>query len=199
MAPRARSRPSRALEGEDLKTSHCEDARHWMSIYADFLEFKRGILDCVRSDLASLQRMVRHQGKEVALTNREFQPWLDFVIARSSCSSSWTIPTATPPLPRSWARPGPTRPVSREVTQLRSAGPEDTRGSRDPGGPRQQARPRLLAGVPTHLRFRSRVDLVRGEKFLLLLLPMGHRALIRRIVVQSQDRPFRLNRVPRPL
>ena len=44
-----------------------------MSIYADFLEFKRGILDCVRSDLASLQRMVRHQGKEVALTNREFQ------------------------------------------------------------------------------------------------------------------------------
>ena len=84
-------------------------------IYADFLEFKRGILDCVRSDLASLQRMVRHQGKEVALTNREFQPWLDFVIARSSCSSSWTIPTATPPLPRSWARPGPTRPVSREV------------------------------------------------------------------------------------
>jgi len=40
MESRARAKPSRALEGEDLKTSHWEDARHWMSIYADLLEFK---------------------------------------------------------------------------------------------------------------------------------------------------------------
>jgi DNA-binding response OmpR family regulator len=88
-----------------------------MSIYADLLEFKRGILDRVRRDMANLQlpaqkaaaidleiietqmngyeerldlwyrrlwelhgldlapagRMVRHQGREVALTKREFQ------------------------------------------------------------------------------------------------------------------------------
>jgi hypothetical protein len=44
MALRARATPSRALEGEDLTTSHWEDARHWMSIYADLLEFKRGSL-----------------------------------------------------------------------------------------------------------------------------------------------------------
>ncbi|HVS49962.1 MAG TPA: hypothetical protein VHJ99_13830 [Candidatus Dormibacteraeota bacterium] len=88
-----------------------------MSIYADLLEFKRGILDRVVRDLASLQalarkaaaadvqiiedqmqgyqarldlwykriwklhglwldpegRMIRHQGREVALTLREFQ------------------------------------------------------------------------------------------------------------------------------
>jgi DNA-binding response OmpR family regulator len=112
-----RVRPSRALEGEDLKTAHWEDARHWMSIYGDLLEFKRGILDRVKVDLAGLKpaaqkaaatdmqiigdqmhgyqarldlwyrrvwelqglwldpegRMIRHQGKEVALTNREFQ------------------------------------------------------------------------------------------------------------------------------
>ena len=117
MAPKARATPSRALEGEDLTTSHWEDARHWMSIYADLLEFKRGILDRVRRDVASLQplarkaaeadvqiiedqmqgyqarldlwyrriwelhglwldpagRMIRHQGREVALTLREFQ------------------------------------------------------------------------------------------------------------------------------
>ena len=109
--------PSRALEGEDLATKRWEDARHWMSIYADLLEFKRGILDRVRRDMANLQvpakiaaatdlkiietqmegyqerldlwyrrlwelqglwldpagRMVRHQGREVALTKREFQ------------------------------------------------------------------------------------------------------------------------------
>jgi DNA-binding response OmpR family regulator len=108
---------SRPLEGENLKTSHWEDARHWMSIYADLLEFKRGILDRVKRDVASLQplarkaaaadvqiiedqmqgyqarldlwysriwelhglwldpegRMIRHQGREVALTLREFQ------------------------------------------------------------------------------------------------------------------------------
>ncbi len=101
MAPKAKATASRALEGEDLTTSHWEDARHWMSIYADLLEFKHGILDRVRRDVASLQplarmaaeadvqivedqmlnglwldpegRMIRHQGREVALTRREFQ------------------------------------------------------------------------------------------------------------------------------
>jgi DNA-binding response OmpR family regulator len=110
-------RPSKPLEGEDLGTTRWEDARHWMSIYADLLEFKRGILDRVERDIANLRppaqkaaatdleiiatqmhgyqerldlwylrlwelqglwldpagRMVRHKGKEVALTKREFQ------------------------------------------------------------------------------------------------------------------------------
>ena len=59
MAPKTKATPSRAFEGEDLKTSHWEDARHWMSIYADLLEFKRGILDRVRRDVASLQPPAR--------------------------------------------------------------------------------------------------------------------------------------------
>jgi DNA-binding response OmpR family regulator len=105
------------LEGEDLATKRWEDARHWISIYADLLEFKRGILARVRRDVAGLPpqaqraastdleiietqmhgyqerldlwyrriwelqglwvdpagRVVRHQGKEVSLTKREFQ------------------------------------------------------------------------------------------------------------------------------
>ena len=59
MAPKARATPARALGGEDLKTSHWEDARHWMSIYADLLEFKLGILDRVRRDVARLQPLAR--------------------------------------------------------------------------------------------------------------------------------------------
>jgi DNA-binding response OmpR family regulator len=110
-------RPSRPLEGEDINTTRWEDARHWMSIYADLLEFKRGILGRVERDVANLRpkaqevaaadlkiiesqmhgyqerldlwyrrvwelqglwldpagRMVRHKGREVALTKREFQ------------------------------------------------------------------------------------------------------------------------------
>jgi DNA-binding response OmpR family regulator len=54
-----RARVSRPLEGEDLKTSHWEDARHWTSIYADLLEFKRGLLDRVHKDLANLQPAAR--------------------------------------------------------------------------------------------------------------------------------------------
>jgi len=109
--------PSTALDGEDLTTKRWEDARHWISIYADLLEFKRGILARVRRDVANLApqaqkaastdleiietqmtgyqvrldlwyqriwelqglwvdpagRVVRHQGKEVSLTKREFQ------------------------------------------------------------------------------------------------------------------------------
>jgi hypothetical protein len=112
--PRRRSQP---LEGENLATTRWEDARHWMSIYADLLEFKRGILARVEKDIAALPlaaqkaaavdlqiietqmlgyqgrldlwfariwelqglrldpegRMVRHQGREVALTKREYQ------------------------------------------------------------------------------------------------------------------------------
>jgi hypothetical protein len=44
----------RPLEGEDIGTTHWEDARYWMSIYADLLEFRRGILDRVRRDLTKL-------------------------------------------------------------------------------------------------------------------------------------------------
>jgi DNA-binding response OmpR family regulator len=50
---------SQPLEGEDIDTTHWEDARHWMSIYADLLEFKRGILDRVKRDLSKLPTGVR--------------------------------------------------------------------------------------------------------------------------------------------
>jgi hypothetical protein len=45
---------TRALEGEDLATPRWEDARHWISIYADLMRFKRGLLDRVTADLPHL-------------------------------------------------------------------------------------------------------------------------------------------------
>ncbi len=42
------------LEGEDVETTRWEDARHWMSIYVDLLEFKRGILERVRREVTKL-------------------------------------------------------------------------------------------------------------------------------------------------
>jgi len=141
--PGKAQRPSRPLEGEDLETNRWEDARHWMSIYADLLEFKRGILARVERDLANLQppaqqaakidleiiesqmqgyqvrldlwyqrlwdlqglwldpagRMVRHQGHEVALTNREFQ-LLQFLL-----SHPHRFFTTTQILGQAWADP----------------------------------------------------------------------------------------------
>ena len=49
----------RPLEGENIQTSHWEDARHWMSIYTDLLEFKRGLLDRVRRDVTKLPTPAR--------------------------------------------------------------------------------------------------------------------------------------------
>jgi len=116
-------RKSRPLEGEDLSTKRWEDARHWMSIYADLLEFKRGILGRMERDLTSLHpiaqkaaaidlqiietqmsgyqnrldlwfdrlwelqglrldpagRMIRHRGRELVLTKREYQ-LLEFLL-----------------------------------------------------------------------------------------------------------------------
>jgi DNA-binding response OmpR family regulator len=51
---------SRALEGEDIKTTHWEDAHHWMSTYADLIEFKRKILDRVTRDIAKLDRVAQN-------------------------------------------------------------------------------------------------------------------------------------------
>jgi DNA-binding response OmpR family regulator len=42
------------LEGEDIDSPYWEDARHWMSIYGDLIDFKLGILRRLRTDLAKL-------------------------------------------------------------------------------------------------------------------------------------------------
>ena len=56
---RRSTRGSDALEGENLKTTHAADARHWISIYADLLDFKRGLLDRVERDLTKLRPEAR--------------------------------------------------------------------------------------------------------------------------------------------
>jgi DNA-binding response OmpR family regulator len=47
------------LTGENLATARWEDARHWISIYGDLLEFKRGLLDRVERDLVKLRPEAR--------------------------------------------------------------------------------------------------------------------------------------------
>jgi DNA-binding response OmpR family regulator len=84
------------LDGEHIETNDWEDARHWMSIYGDLLEFKRGILNRIRRDLSKLPpearraaetdftmiegQMVRYQ-KRLELWHQRLQdlngPWLD--------------------------------------------------------------------------------------------------------------------------
>jgi hypothetical protein len=142
-SPLAPRRPSRPLEGEDLSTTRWEDARHWMSIYADLLEFKRGILGRMERDLSRLQpvaqraaavdvqiietqmfgyqerldlwfarlwelqglrldpegRMIRHRGREIALTKREYQ-LLQFLLDHPH-----RYFTTTEILGRAWADP----------------------------------------------------------------------------------------------
>jgi hypothetical protein len=53
---------SRPLDGEDIGTTRWEDARHWISIYADLLEFKRGILDRIERNLTKLAPIAQGGG-----------------------------------------------------------------------------------------------------------------------------------------
>jgi DNA-binding winged helix-turn-helix (wHTH) protein len=146
---------STPLEGEHIETTDWEDARHWMSIYGDLLEFKRGILDRIRLDLAKLPpvarsaadqdyhliaaqmegyqkrldlwnqrlrelnglrldpegRMIRYQGRETALTVREFQlleflldhPYRFFTVAEI-LGQAWGEPTLFPEEVRNYVR-----------------------------------------------------------------------------------------------
>ena len=59
-----RRRVAGPLEGEDITTSHWEDARHWMSIYDDLLRFKRGLLTRVERELQSLSPIARQAASE---------------------------------------------------------------------------------------------------------------------------------------
>jgi len=64
MARRAVERRSRPLEGEDLATQHWEDARHWLSIYADLMRFKRGLLARVERELPALPAIAQQAAAE---------------------------------------------------------------------------------------------------------------------------------------
>lgn len=48
------------LEGENIDTTHWEDARHWMGIYADLIRFKVGLLDRVKRDITKLSPVAQH-------------------------------------------------------------------------------------------------------------------------------------------
>jgi hypothetical protein len=142
-APPLTDDASPPLEGEHIETTDWEDARHWMSIYGDLLEFKRGVLDRIRIDLAKLPpvarsaaqhdyqliagqmegyqkrlelwnrrlrelnglwldpegRMIRYQGREAALTVREFQ-LLKFLL-----DHPYRFFTVTEILGQAWAEP----------------------------------------------------------------------------------------------
>ena len=143
------------LEGEDIGTTRWEDARHWISVYADLLHFKVGLLARVRRDLTKLPpvaqraaaadlviiegqmhgyqkrleawyrrvwelqglwldpegRMIRYQGREAALTRREFQ-LLQFLVdhphrffrAADIAGRAWAEPSLFPEEVRNYVR-----------------------------------------------------------------------------------------------
>lgn len=53
------TKDSRGLDGENLESSHWQDARHWIGVYADLLRFKVILLDRVRIELPKLQPVAR--------------------------------------------------------------------------------------------------------------------------------------------
>jgi DNA-binding response OmpR family regulator len=64
MVKRTPTKRSVALAGEDINTEHWEDARHWLSVYADLLQFKRGLLGRVAQDIAKLPQAARRAASE---------------------------------------------------------------------------------------------------------------------------------------
>ena len=64
MEARKRNPASTPLKGEDITTSHWQDARHWMSIYRDLLRFKRGLLARVEKELPALDPIAQGAASE---------------------------------------------------------------------------------------------------------------------------------------
>ena len=82
-----RPRGERLMEGEDPRSPHVEDARHWVVIYTQMLEFKERILQRVREEARGLPRpameYVRDDDVPLLEAERErVQRRLDFWRAR---------------------------------------------------------------------------------------------------------------------
>lgn len=61
--------PDRLLEGEDPRTVSPQDARHWIAVYDEMIEFKERLLDRVRSRLTALPVAARQDviGNDIVL------------------------------------------------------------------------------------------------------------------------------------
>lgn len=86
MTPTLVDRANLPLEGEDLGTTHWEDAHHWMSVYADLLAFKVGLLARVQQELPKLKPAARKAASEdlviIELQMLGYQARLDLWYAR---------------------------------------------------------------------------------------------------------------------
>ena len=81
------SRPDRLLEGEDPRTLFAQDARHWIAVYREMIEFKEGLLSRIRTLLTSLPAAARQDVmvNDVAMLEDQLQRYtrrLEFWYAR---------------------------------------------------------------------------------------------------------------------
>ena len=65
--------PDRLLEGEDPRTVFPRDARHWISVYREMIEFKEDLLARIRSQLRGLPAAGREDVKDNDITLLEDQ------------------------------------------------------------------------------------------------------------------------------
>ena len=67
--------PDRLIEGEDPRTSFPQDARHWIAVYRELIEFKEGILGRIRTLSATLPAAVRQDvmDSDVAILEEQLQ------------------------------------------------------------------------------------------------------------------------------
>lgn len=58
--------PDRLLPGEDPSSRHLDDVVHWVTVYAELVEFKQAMLAAAR---ARMQSMPEAAAREVAVTD----------------------------------------------------------------------------------------------------------------------------------
>lgn len=65
----------RLLEGEDPRTGFPQDARHWIAVYREMIEFKEGLLGRIRTLLSTLPPVARQDVMEsdVAMLEDQLQ------------------------------------------------------------------------------------------------------------------------------
>ena len=59
--------PDRLLPGEDERSVHTDDARHWAKVYSELLEFKRSLLTVTEVRLVTMEGAARAEVEDTDL------------------------------------------------------------------------------------------------------------------------------------
>jgi hypothetical protein len=73
MARRDTVQASRSLQGDDIETTHWENAHYWIGVYDDLLKFMLGLLDLVGASCRRCSQSQKAAAEDNTIIERQME------------------------------------------------------------------------------------------------------------------------------